>query len=295
MNNSSASALIIINPKSGAGNVDLSIISHQAKKFGWQGKLVETGPQMTSGEIAQKAINEGITRIIVGGGDGTVREMLGAVVKSPVKIGIIPLGTGNIFAKNLHIPLDIKAAIRIALKGKIKKVDVGNANGNYFVLIAGMGLDVDAMAKTSQDLKSKIGALAYLWTGLKYLAKPPGRYQLIIDGGPSRFVRAKSILVANIGKTEAGLQVVPYANSQSGDFKIGVIKANTPASWVNLIFNTLRGTINHSPAYNLLEGCQVDIICLNGPRHFDCDGDVFPKTDKLHIRIYPQSLSVLVP
>jgi len=139
---------IIINPKSGGGNANSQkqLILEKAVEMGWQGKYIVTSASKSGKYWVKEAIRSGIQQIIIGGGDGTIREVLKPIAEGKLTLGIIPLGTGNVLAKNLEIPLDIEQAIKVALHGKIKDIDMGEANGNYFGVVAGMGVDVDVSA-----------------------------------------------------------------------------------------------------------------------------------------------------
>jgi YegS/Rv2252/BmrU family lipid kinase len=286
--------IIIFNPVSGKGIINVrNQIRKEANNLGWQGKIFSTSLKKGAGKIADIAIKKGVKHIIVCGGDGTVREVLEQTVHKNILVGIIPLGTGNIFAKNLKIPLSIPEAVHTALLGKSKRVDIASANGHYFILIAGMGFDVEAIKDTDYTKKNRWGRLAYLLSGLKNINKKSQRYRLIIDKKSEFIIKAKSVLVANIGKSEGGIKIVPGASPQSADLKIGVIKANSLLSWLDLLVNALHGKIYDSPSYDLYEGHIVDCYPLNGEENYECDGDEFPKTDRLTMQIYPKAIQVL--
>jgi diacylglycerol kinase family enzyme len=123
-------AFIIVNPVSGLGNAKdrTDKILSAARALGWKGVFAETTPEKNAGSIAAAAIKKGTTHIVACGGDGTILEVLTAAVKKAVVVGIVPLGTGNLFARNLDIPLRLEDAMQIALTGKVIRVDVGRAN-----------------------------------------------------------------------------------------------------------------------------------------------------------------------
>lgn len=289
-------AFIIINPASGSSTEEaIRTIEETIKELRWKTEIHYTTLKKDAGALAQQARKKGITRIIICGGDGTVRSALYVFVKTKLTLGIIPIGTGNIFAKNLNIPQDIRTASKIALQGKPSKVDVGKANEHYFVLIAGMGLDVDMMNDAKKSSKSTWGILAYIWSGLQNITKQPRTYKLIIDKKKNIQVRAKTVMVANIGKTQAGLKIVPKAHQKSGDLRIAIIKTQTLYTWLELLFNLLRGKPQESQGYDYIKGYDIKIVPLGKPQPYECDGDTFAPTKKLDITIYPASLNVLVP
>lgn len=290
-------ALIILNPTSGQGNPTerRRQIPRLAKQFGWDGKLTQTTVKRTAFAIASESIARGVKHIVVCGGDGTIREVLSAAVKKPVSIGIVPLGTGNLFARNIGISLKLDEAMETALTGVTKKIDVGKANETYFSILAGIGMDAEVMKKASRELKDKLGIGAYVISTIKSLRTRRGKYLITIDKQNPKVYRAKSIMVANMGRIQGGIQAVPKAHPQSGDLKIGILKARGISAWVSIVTNAIRGNINKSPHYTLLSGQEIKIVSLSGPKPYECDGEHFPPTNTLSISIYPKSISLFLP
>ena len=150
INKNYINAVIILNPASGPGDAKAKLekvkdIKKYANELGWTGELTETTLKKTATAIAEKAISEGKKHIVVCGGDGTVMEVLGVAANKDSVVGVVPLGTGNLFAQNLHISSDIKEAMHTALKGKILQIDLGKANGTFFSIMTGIGLDAEML------------------------------------------------------------------------------------------------------------------------------------------------------
>lgn len=290
-------ALIIVNPVSGLGDSKKrkQLIKSVAKKHGWIGEYAETSLKISAKLIAQQAIKKGVKHIVVCGGDGTVMEALVAAVKKPVTIGVVPLGTGNLFARNLNIPLDTEEAIKTAFSGKAEKIDIGVANGNFFSIVAGMGVDVDMIKDATRELKNRLGFFAYIVAAIKNIKNPPGHYSIVIDRNKAMHVKAKSILVANMGKIPGGIKFVPSAHPKSGTLSIGIIQENKMFSLLDITINALRGNVNKSSDYKLYKGKKIEITSLKKKRPYQCDGDAFPKTNKLKVIIYPSAVSVIFP
>ncbi len=292
----SKQALIIVNPVSGPGKATdrKQKLETIARSFGWQGEIVETSKKKNAGEIAAAGIKKGITHIVACGGDGTIMEVLSEVVNKPIVVGIVPLGTGNLFAQNLNLPVKIENALHTALFGTITKIDVGQANGTYFSIITGMGLDADMIKKADRDLKNKLGIFAYIIALIQSLKKPRERYRISVDNKEEKIVKAKSIIVANMGRITGGIKAVPHAHPQNGTLHIGVIQANSFRSWLSIISNTLlKGDINKSSKYTLLKGTNIVISPLSGPQVYECDGELFPPTAALKITIIPTGVTIL--
>lgn len=288
-------AAFIINPVSGFGDHKKrkEEILTIARSMGWKGKVYETSKTKNAGLITTEIMNSGIKHVVVCGGDGTIMEALQVALNTRLVLGIVPLGTGNLFAQNLDITGNRKELITRALFGIPQKVDVGKANDTIFAIIAGMGFDVQIMRQTKRKFKRKFGFLAYLVSGIKNFNKRPGVYKITIDGKESKKYRAKTIMIANMGKLQGGIEIVPKAHWQNGVLRVGIVQASGIPTWLSLLGNTIRGNINRSPHYTLLKAKYIEIEPMQGPQAYQCDGDSFPPTPKLTVEIYPQAVSVL--
>jgi YegS/Rv2252/BmrU family lipid kinase len=289
-------AVFIINPVSGIGDSKKrkDEIVQIAKNLGWKGKIFETTKIKNAGVIATEQINAGAKHLVICGGDGTIMEALQVIINTNIVLGIVPLGTGNLFAQNLGITGSRKAMIERALFGTPKKIDVGRANDTIFAIIAGIGFDAEVMKEANRKLKDRFGPFAYLIIGLKILYRRPGLYSVSIDKKRQKIFRAKSIMIANMGKLQGGIEAVPNAHWQNGILRIGIIKASAFPAWLSLLGSALIGNINKSPHYTLLKGKHVEIVSLSGKKPYQCDGNHFPATRKLTVEVLPRAVSVLV-
>ena len=290
-------AVFILNPVSGVGDhaKNKEQIIKFAREMGWKGKIIETTRKQSGGMIAVKEMALGASHLIICGGDGTIMNVLQKVVDRDIVLGIIPLGTGNLVTQNLNIEGNLKTLVQTALFGKIHKIDIGQVNGTYFSIIAGIGFDADIMREAKRKLKSKFGLFAYFAAGFKHFNRSAGKYKVTVDGKESHLFRAKTILFANMGKLHGGIEAVPTAHAQSGNLSVGVLQTSTIPSWMNVLGNALIGNVNNSPHYTLLHGKHFDVECLRGPKPYECDGEHFPPTKHLSVDIFPQALAILVP
>jgi YegS/Rv2252/BmrU family lipid kinase len=288
-------AIFIINPVSGTGDQKRrkTDIVRFAKELGWKGKIIETTRKRNGGTIAAEQIKNGANHIVVCGGDGTIMEVLQEVVSTNVTLGIVPLGTGNLFAQNLNITGSLRTNVQTSLFGKLQRIDIGQANGTYFAVIAGIGFDAEVMRQAKRRLKSKFGLLAYVVAVFKSYNRTSGKYKITIDGKESFTFRAKTILFANMGKIQGGIELVPNAHYQSGFLSVGILQTSSLPSWMNALGNALIGNVNKSPHYTLMQGKHFEVVSLRGPKPYQCDGNYFPSTKKLSVDIYPKSLAIL--
>lgn len=289
-------ASIIVNPISGKGDAQSrrKLLKSLARDLGWVGNYIETTSEKTATNIASKEIAKGIKHIVVCGGDGTIMEALDAVSGKKVAMGIVPLGTGNLFARNLSIPLETKEAMGIALWGNQQTIDVGRANGTLFSVIAGIGLDAQVMQETNREMKNKFGLAAYAITILKGLRDRPSSYKITLDNKKPFIVRAKTVMAANMGKLMGGMEIVPSTHPQSGSFQLGILNARSLTSWLNLLLHSLRGSIDNSSHYEIYNARHIVIESLSGKKFYECDGNHFPLTQKLTIDILPKNVTVMV-
>jgi diacylglycerol kinase (ATP) len=287
---------IILNPASGQGDPQQRhrSILRAARGLGWQGKLIKTTPDKLATYAAEMEYQRGQRSFIICGGDGTIIEAIEALVNKKATIGIVPLGTGNLLAKNLNLPLNIPGAMEVALRGKSRPIDIGQANQTYFAIMAGMGLDAEIMRSTSRQLKNMFGLAAYYWTGVQKISRRPTRFHIEIDGAELEF-RAKTILVANMGKFAGQFEAVPHARPDDGALKIGVIKASTFGQLADVALAAMRGNANKSKYYTLLEGKQVTIRPVGDPQPYQCDGNDYPPAAALNINIHHHAIKVIGP
>jgi diacylglycerol kinase family enzyme len=141
-----------------------------------------TGAQGQARQLAAQAVREGFATVIAAGGDGTANEVVNGIADVPqglasVRLGIVPLGTINVFARELGLPRDPLGAARTLAAGRELAIDLGRAEFTaggrgqcrHFLQLAGAGLDARAVELVSWELKKKAGPLAYIAAGCKAL------------------------------------------------------------------------------------------------------------------------------
>ncbi len=162
--------LFIYNPFSGKGQIKnkLSEIVDQFVKSGYEVTIYPTQKPQDAMELVEET-EEVYDLVVCSGGDGTLDETVTGMMRreKKVPIGYIPAGSTDDFANSLDIPKSMEQAARIAVEGEPFGCDIGSFNGDYFVYIAAFGLFTDVSYATSQELKNRIGHLAYLLEGVK--------------------------------------------------------------------------------------------------------------------------------
>ena len=178
--------------------------------------------------LAAEAVTDGFDLIVAAGGDGTVNEVLNGIGDAPdgfdrARLGVLPLGTVNVFARELKIPLHIERAWEVLQRGREIKIDLPrvefSANGvrqkRYFCQLAGAGLDARAIELVDWRHKKKVGPLAYVIAGLKALREKKPKITVRANG---QNVSGELVLIGN-GKFYGG----PFAIFPSADLRDGLL------------------------------------------------------------------------
>lgn len=204
--------------------------------FGSQCALKATASAGDARRLAAEAVGENFDLIVAAGGDGTVNEVLNGIGDAngfeKTRLGVLPLGTVNVFARELKIPARIENAWQVLLRDREIKIDLPRAeffeNGDrkkiYFAQLAGAGLDARAIELVDFSLKKKIGPLAYVVAGLKALRERKPQIQVLANG---EIFFGELILIGN-GKLYGGAyKIFPEAKLDDGLFEICIFpKAN---------------------------------------------------------------------
>jgi diacylglycerol kinase (ATP) len=243
------------------------------------------------------AIKHGADLILIWGGDGTVQRGLDAVASSAasgVTVGIIPAGTANLLAGNLGIPTDLEQAVRIALDGDRRAIDLGVVNDEHFAVMAGTGLDALMMKEADAGLKRRAGQLAYVWTGIRAARAGVVKMSVTVDGARWFKGRASCLLFGNMGRLTGGLVAFPDARSDDGQLEVGVVMAATTLQWARVLGRLLRGAPERSKLVRMGRGRKISVK-LDRELPYELDGGARPGTRKLQVRVAPEAVTVCVP
>ncbi|MDQ3068490.1 MAG: diacylglycerol kinase family lipid kinase [Acidobacteriota bacterium] len=229
-------ASIIINPVSGRGQQGsaeskASLARAVAAELGHDLDVAFTTRAGHGRELALAALADGVDTIVAWGGDGTINEVAGAVAGSEAAFGIVPAGSGDGFATTLSVERDPRAALRAALDGRIRALDVGDANGVPFLNLAGIGFD--ARVAKRFNLLTRRGGLPYLLIGMhEGLTYRGQRYTVHLDGEPYD-LRAFLIVFANGQQYGNGAIIAPGALFDDGLLDALIVDARpfVPQLW----------------------------------------------------------------
>ena len=156
-----------------------------------------------------------------------------------VPLAIIPIGTGNLLARNIGLPTGLEEALAIALGGVQQPIDAGRVNGGLFVVMAGLGLDAEMLAGASEPLKKRFGWFAYAISAIRHLGDRPMRLTVRADGGRRRRMRANALIVGNVGWLRGGLPLRPDARPDDGMLDAVVLTAAGRIGWLAVMADVL--------------------------------------------------------
>lgn len=243
-------------------------------------------------ELTRDALEKGASCIIAVGGDGTVNEIARAMIHSSAVLGIVPKGSGNGLARELHIPMDVKRALDLIIKGHVTTIDCCKANNRIFFCTCGVGFDAAVSQKFANETRR--GSLTYIKNTVEeYLSYKPESYELLID---SQTIKEKAFLVACGNASQYGNNafIAPHANIQDGQMDITVLSPFTPLDIAPLAIQLFTKQIDRNSKIKTFKGKEVTIIRQH-PGVMHLDGEPIMAESRIEISILPGSLHVLTP
>lgn len=178
--------------------------------------------------MAAAGAREGFRTIVAAGGDGTVNEVVNGIAGTGARLGILPVGTMNVFASELAIPLnDLPRAWEIIEQDHVRRLDLPVANGDCFVQLAGIGLDAEVVRLTTPDSKKAMGPLSYLLTLAQVAFVTPPRVRIEPCGSPAR--EGSFVLIGN-GRLYGGPFVL-FKDAQLEDGLLDVLVFQNQSHW----------------------------------------------------------------
>jgi len=238
-------ARIIYNPTSGRESFkkELPNVLERLEIAGYETSAHATTSEGDATEAAEIAVKREFDLIVAAGGDGTINEVINGMAEQEhrPKLGIIPTGTTNDFARALHIPRDFDKAVDVIVNGSSKLLDIGKVNDQYFMNIAGGGKLTELTYDVPSKLKTMIGQLAYYVKGIEMLPSlKPTRTKIVCDG----HVIDEDImlfLIANTNSVGGFEKLAPDASMDDGYFDIIILRKTNLAEFIRIVTLALRG------------------------------------------------------
>jgi YegS/Rv2252/BmrU family lipid kinase len=288
-------AAVVANPTKFDDQPDFrDVVCAAMAEHGWDEPMwLETTVDDPGTELARSAVQAKVDLVLASGGDGTVTACAEGVAGSGVPLAILPIGTGNLLARNLGLPLSLDQALITALTGADRQLDAGSANGRPFVVMAGMGFDARMLGGASEPLKKRLGSLAYALSAIRHLRDRPVRVRLRADGGAAVRLRASAVIIGNVGSLQAGISLLPDAKPDDGLLNAVILTARGLAAWLALATHVLlRRRATSRVTHIAFRELRVD---LRRPQPWQIDGEVIGRTRHLVVTVQPGSLLLRVP
>jgi YegS/Rv2252/BmrU family lipid kinase len=245
--------------------------------------------------MCERAIHEKCDVVFVCGGDGTVMAAATALAGCGVPLAILPVGTGNLLARNLGLPLDDEtAALRIGIDGVTRNIDVAEIEDRKFVVMAGLGFDAAMMRDAPERLKKTFGWPAYVVSATKHLRGRGIRVTLTIDDGEPMHRRVRTVVVGNVGKLQAGIPLLPDARPDDGVLDVVVIAPRHAVDWMRVAGRVVRRSDVPDRRMERFRARHV-VIEASSAQPRQLDGDLIEDGRTMDIRIEPGALAVRVP
>ena len=290
------SAVMIVNPTSGSyiyhGHQLAETIAF-LRHAGWKIELRLTKEAGNAGSVAREAVKQNADVVVAVGGDGTINEVIQELAGSETALGVLPIGTVNVWARETHIPLDIARAREVLVHGTTRQIDLGRVNTRYFLLMAGIGFDAEVAHAVEKKPIKRLGVLGYLlvgtWLGLGYESF---RVYLTING---RLVKKHALQVV-VGNTQLYGGTIKYtwqAKCDDGLLDVCVVRKRSMLGRivVGLDFLFHREQRRQWVSY---EKCEAVEVRTRKPVAIQVDGDPLGHTPA-KFTIAPRALKVIVP
>lgn len=287
--------LVLINPKSGVSGPYRYItaiekawdIAEHDVSFQFS-QSAEDGTDKVS-----RAIERGTDTVLVVGGDGMVNTIGSALVNTKVRLGVVPAGSGNGFARHFKIPLDPEEAAKALLNGQNKTIDVGKVSGRLFFVTCSMAWD-GALVETFEKFPFR-GIVPYVLAGatqlFEYKAQP---FHVEIDGEEIEFKHPLIFTVANLSQFGSDVSVAPDAKADSGELELVAVEKSSAPIVLSQIHRFIERTFHQHPQVTNRHFKKMTVRREN-ESPIQIDGEVFEGGRHIEVEVLPRAISVIVP
>jgi len=289
-------AQLIFNPASGRASTAARLrgIERVLTEKGFSLEMFTAVQPGEARHCAGSAKDELFQMVICAGGDGTIHEVINGIAGSDLILGMLPMGTANVLAWEMGIPLDPLRACEVLTSGKVKTIDLGLTSvGSYFSCMAGVGLDAQVVREVDPTAKNFLGMIAYpiaaLGTVLHY-----GLPELTVDiDGKKPSLTGYSLVVCNSRHYGGRFTLCPDAAIDDGWLDVCILKKRYASaiirSGVSVLLNNRRAiegvTFHRGRSVNVSSAHRVLV---------QSDGDIIGTTP-IGFSIIPGALKVMVP
>lgn len=284
---------IIANPRAGHGQGEKNIarLERVIRRRGLDLTPILTHHPGHATDIARDLADSGEPRVAIMGGDGSIREVVDALVGTPTELAIVPMGTGNDIARSLGLPLnDPGAAIEIALNGRARTIDVGREGERHFLSVLGVGFPaiVAEEANRATWLKGSASFFVAVYKALHRLQ--PHRFVITLDDETLE-LDSVAVMVQNTPYTGGGLLMAPDALIDDGLFDVVIVDDIGKLDLMVNFPKAYRGRHLEHPSFSLHRSSTVQ-VSSEVPMRKMLDGDICG-SGSVEVAIVPEGLKIV--
>ncbi|WP_394907064.1 diacylglycerol/lipid kinase family protein [uncultured Mesonia sp.] len=283
--------LLILNPIS--GDIDksnfLKVLKNKLGKKVNTLNIFKTTGKNDLERLKQHLQEHTYNKVLVAGGDGTVKLAAECLLNTSIPIGVIPLGSANGLATDLELPTTIDASINVALGQNTRKIDALFINGNLCLHMSDLGINA-ALIK-AYERSSVRGKLGYLFAGIPTLLNNKNPQSFSIKINEQKLIRRGIMLgIANSRRYGTGALVNPEGIIDDGYFELLIFKELN----IKEIIKTLRDEKSYNSSFLEIISCQQAKICCETPTDFQIDGEYLGKASSVEIKIEQKALNIMI-
>lgn len=299
--------VFLVNPASAGGSTGRRWpeIAHRCASLGLSGDALLSEQPGHVSSLARRAVEDGARRLVVVGGDGTVNEVvngIGDLDLAGVEVAVLPHGTGWDFVRTFGISRDLDHAIRTALEGAVREIDLGRVDFRtwagdetraYFANVGSAGISGAIAKRANETSKALGGKVSYYWATLAvFFGWQVGELRVSVDE-EVREGRMIDVLVTNGRYLAGGMMMCPEAEPDDGLFDVLLIGDVTKRDLAFVLPKTYRGKHLPHPRLELLRGRAVTVDA-DEPLPIEIDGEQ-PGTTPARFEVLPRALRLRVP
>ena len=281
---------------------------------GWKPWFAPTGEAEDGLALTRRAVAAGASLVFAAGGDGTVRACAEALAGTGVPLAIVPLGTANLTARALGVPARADRAVEAGFDGRDRRIDLAlldgtgltgpatgdqperapNGDATTFAAMAGIGLDAAVVEAADEQLKRRLGWVAYAVSGVTRLSLPPRDFTLRLDDAEPLRRRARCVVVANAGLLPGGFTLLPGARLDDGLLDVGILAPSGTWGWVRVAGRVLARGRRQDRSLERFQARHVQVSAdVELPRQVD--GEIVEPGQTLSVSVCPGVLVVRQP
>lgn len=290
---------LIVNPASGPATRRLprrdrlAFVSQRLRALGATTiRATETTGPGDGARAVRAALDAGTDRVVVWGGDGTLNEVASGLIDTGTCLGVIAGGSGNGFARGLGLPLEVDAAVSVAMHGQARDIDTGLVEGRTFLNLAGVGFDA-AVADRFNTANLRRGLGPYMSSILQeWRTFEPLRFRVRLDEAVPVDLEAHFVVVCNGQQYGHGARIAPAAAFDDGQFDVVAVPRITAARVARHGWRLFSGSLAQVPGVFTGRASRIQ-LSQDRPLAIHLDGEVLDPAASRTFEVRPRSLRVM--